>query len=69
MKSSDHNTKRVEAFWDLIIAGMKDAAIERKMTQFKCEITPEGRTTPVQVRIIIVPETMDIDVPAGIKAN
>ena len=54
-------SKQVKAFEDLLIAGMMDAAIERKMTQLKTVITPPGRTKPEQVRIIIVPESMDIE--------
>lgn len=61
--------KRAQAFEDLIIAGMLSAAIERKMTQFKTTITPPGRTTPQLVRIIIVPETMDIEVPERFESQ
>ncbi len=63
MRPSDHS--RAEAFGDFILAAMNDAAIERKLTQFKVEITPEKTERVTQVRIIIVPETMDIDRPQG----
>ena len=63
MKPSDHS--RAEAFGDFILAAMLDAAIERKMTQLKTEITPEKTGRVTQVRIIIVPETMDEDRPQG----
>lgn len=62
----DKDSKRAEAFGDLLLAGMKDAAINFKMTQLKAEITPEGKTKPIQVRIIIVPEKMEHEFPKGI---
>lgn len=64
MTSSDQ--KRSQVFQDLLIAAMKDAATERKMTQLKATITPEGRTIPQVVRIIVVPESMDMEWPGGL---
>lgn len=55
--------EQAQAFETLIIAGMMDAAIERKLTQLKAVITPPNHTRPIQVRIIIVPESMDIEQP------
>lgn len=54
-----------EVFIDMVIAGMLSAAAERKLTQFKCKITPEGMREQ-NVRIIIVPETMDAEWPGGL---
>lgn len=61
------NKGKAEAFIDILLAAMKDAAIERKMTQLKTTITPAGRTKPILVRIIIVPETMDNEFPQGLS--
>lgn len=63
-----------EAFLDLLIAAMLDAAVERKLTQLQTCIDPRGsgkRENMRTVRIIIVPELMDhdwhIDKPLGSK--
>lgn len=53
--------EQTDTFIDILIAGMQDAAVERKMTQLKTIITPEGRTKPEVVRVIIVPESMDME--------
>lgn len=50
-----------DIFIDVLIAAMLDAVQERKLTQLKSTITPPGRTTPQYVRIIVVPETMDVE--------
>lgn len=52
-------------FEQLIIAGMLDAAAERKMSQFKVTVTPEQTKRETFVRIIIVPESMDLEWPQG----
>jgi len=49
------------AVFDMIIAGMLDAATTRHLSQFKTIIVPPWMTRPVPVRIIIVPETMDME--------
>lgn len=51
-----------EAFLNLLIAAMKDAAIERKLTQLKTTIDPDGKGIR-HVRLIIVPEAMDHNWP------
>lgn len=53
-------------FLDLLIASMEDAAVERKLTQLKTEITPQKTGKTQQVRIIIVPESMDMEWPQGL---
>ena len=60
-------TARTTAFGDLLLAAMMDAAVERKMTQFKTELDPKGDGRMVQVRILVVPETMDIERPRGFQ--
>lgn len=59
--NQDTQTRRANTFLEFIIAGMADAAVERKMTQLKGLVVPPGRKTPVAVRVIIVPELMDIE--------
>lgn len=57
------------AFLDLLLAAMKDAALEGELTQLQITITPEGATKSKTVRIIIIPEelkwTWPKDQPAG----
>lgn len=48
-----------EAFLDMLIAAMHDAAIERKLTQLQTTITPGGSGKAKIVRIIVIPEEMD----------
>lgn len=47
-----------EAFLDLLIAAMADAAKERKLTQLKTTIDPDGKGAKL-VRIVVIPEDMD----------
>lgn len=64
MKQSGHDEG--DTFVGLVIAAMKDAAVERKLTQLKVAITPEGTKRTVHVRIIVVPESMDMEWPQGL---
>lgn len=52
---------RSETFIDFLVAAMTDAAVERKMTQLKTTITPEKTGKATFVRVIIVPESMDVE--------
>jgi hypothetical protein len=58
------------AFMDLLIAAMMDAAVEKKLTQLKTTIDPDGKG-PRHVRLIVVPEEMHMNwpehSPAGVK--
>lgn len=47
-----------ESFLELLIAAMKDAAIERKLTQLHTTIDPDGKGTK-RVRIVIIPDALD----------
>jgi hypothetical protein len=47
-----------EAFLDLLIAAMKDAALERKLSQLQTQINADGKGLKV-VRIVVIPEEMD----------
>lgn len=67
MKKSDHNEEcQAGAFIDILLAAMSDAAVERKLTQLKTTITPEKTGRATLVRIIIVPESMDMEWPQGL---
>lgn len=50
--------KRADAFMDLLMAAMLDAAIEMKLTQLKTTITPEKTGKQTFIRIIVIPEQM-----------
>lgn len=56
-----------DLFLDMLIAAMTDAAVEGKTSQLQTTITPEGATKPKLVRIIVVPEEMDVVRPVGGK--
>lgn len=49
------------AFIDLILGAMEDAAVDRKLTQLKAQIMPRKTGRMAHVRIIVVPETMDLE--------
>lgn len=66
-KQLDAHDKRAWAFEDLLIAAMKDAALNRQMTQLKATITPTGSPKEIHVRIIVVPEQMDVEWPQGLE--
>lgn len=51
-----------DTFLDLLIAAMKDAAIEMKLTQLKTQIDPDGKGIR-HVRLIVVPERMQYELP------
>lgn len=51
-----------ETFLELLIAAMKDAAIEMKLTQLKTQIDPDGKGVR-HVRLIVVPEAMEYELP------
>ena len=44
----------------MIVTAVKDAAIEKKMTQFIMQVDPTETGKSTKVRIIVVPEEMDI---------
>jgi hypothetical protein len=50
-----------EAFLELLIAAMRDAAIEKKLTQLVTQLDPTmtGKGPMKRVRIIVVPEDLD----------
>lgn len=66
---TDFDQKRAQAFEVLLIAAMKDAAIEGKLTQFKTTITPEETGRQTFIRIIIVPEAMAVERPEGFQTS
>lgn len=54
------------AFVDLLLAAMKDAAIEGKLTQLQTQLDPTetGKGPLKVVRIIVIPEKMDFKFPS-----
>ena len=52
-----------DAFLNCLVAAMMDAAQEKKMTQLKTTISPDGKVAKT-VRIIVVPEDMDHNWPS-----
>jgi hypothetical protein len=54
------------AFLDVLLAAMKDAALERKLTQLALQFDPTekaGRATH-RIRIVVIPEELDYTWPA-----
>lgn len=56
-----------EAFLELLLAAMKDAALEGKLTQLQTQIDPTqtGKGKLHLVRLIVVPERMQWTAPPG----
>lgn len=57
-----------EAFLEMLIAAMKDAAIENKLTQLQTQLDPDGKGLKV-VRIIVIPEVMDFKFKPPLGSN
>ena len=51
-----------EAFLELLIAAMKDAALGDRISQLKTSIDPDGKGIRY-VRIVVIPEDMRINFP------
>lgn len=51
-----------EVFLNMLVAAMADAAVEKKLTQLKTTIDPDGKGART-VRIIVVPEQMEYNWP------
>lgn len=54
------------AFLELLVAAMKDAALERKLTQLAIQLDPTetGRGPLKRVRVVIIPEELDHNWPS-----
>jgi len=65
----DQNERRTAAFIDIFAAALEDAAKERKLSQLKTTVQPEGVAKPQVVRIIIVPDTMDVEWSQPLEAT
>lgn len=63
---NNKNQDSAEIVLNVILAAMMDAVVERKLTQLKLQIQPEGYVRPQYVRIVIMPETMDREWPQGL---
>lgn len=53
-----------EAFLELLVAAMKDAAIERKLTQLCTQFDPSGKGKLKRVRIVVIPDELDYEWPS-----
>jgi len=53
-------------FLDLLMAAMLDAVVDGKTCQLQTMITPPGMTKPRLLRLIVVPEDMDLVRPTGV---
>jgi hypothetical protein len=54
-----------EAFLDLLIAAMMDAAENGALTQLKTVLDPKQDGKFKTIRIIVVPEAMAVEAPPG----
>jgi hypothetical protein len=52
-------------FLNLLIAAMQDAVLTGHISQLQTTITPEGTSKAKLLRIIVVPEEMEIVRPLG----
>jgi len=53
-----------EAFLEILVAAMKDAVLEAKITQLKTQLDARGNGKLEQVRIVILPEKMEHNWPS-----
>ena len=60
-----------QTFLNLLIAALKDAAIERKLTQLQTQLDPTetGKGPLKRVRIIVVPDELDYTWPSYAPAG
>lgn len=63
--------KPQEAFLDLLIAAMRDAAIEHKLSQLQMQLDPTmtGKGPMKRVRIIVVPDELEYTWPSYAPAG
>ncbi len=54
------------AFLEMLLAAMKDAALERKLTQLALQFDPSetGKGPMKRVRVIVIPEELDYTWPS-----
>lgn len=52
-----------EAFLNLLVAAMNDAAVSGSLTQLQTQLTPPGRNKSEVVRIIVIPERLAVTFP------
>lgn len=63
----DKHATEGELFLDLLIAAMQDAAMTGHITQLQTTITPEGTAKAKLVRLVVIPEDMEVVRPLGGK--
>lgn len=57
-----------EAFLELLIAAMSDAAVSGSLTQLKTTIDPDGKGVHI-IRLIVVPEKMAFEFPKPLASR
>lgn len=63
----DKHASEGELFLDMLLAAMQDAATTGHITQLQTTITPEGATRSKLVRLVVIPEEMEVVRPLGGK--
>ena len=67
MPASDENEPgnypQGDAFLELLLAAFDDAANEGKLTQLQTQFVPKGKKKLEVVRLIVIPEKMDVTWP------
>ncbi len=63
----DKHTSEADLFLDLLLAAMQDAATTGHITQLQTTIMPAGATKAKLVRLVVVPEEMEVVRPLGGK--
>jgi hypothetical protein len=53
-----------KAFLDMLIAAMKDAALEKKLTQLQTQLDADGTGRLRKVRIVVIPEELEYTWPS-----
>lgn len=66
---SDTQDRRTNAYIRMLEAGIMDAAEQRKLSQLKITSQTPKMSKPKIVRIIIVPDEMDVEWPKPLEAD
>ncbi len=54
-----------EAFIEILVAAMKDACLEFKLTQIQAQVDPDDSGKFRKVRIIVIPEVLEQQWPSS----
>lgn len=61
MSDNERAARQMDAFLSILFAAISDCATNRELTQIKCEAVSKSTNKTQVVRIILVPETMDME--------